>query len=116
MNDMKYLFLFLFYIILVNNTVMSLLRTTSDDEILIASVYKEIENGYIIFLIADKTIGSTFYKASDFSTLTDDLICHSECCFASYGCKFPLIIIGLDTAVVMKSYDLKGIYYDKVIL
>lgn len=64
----------------------------------------------------DEIIGSTLYKASDFSMLTDDFICRSEYYFASYGCKFPLIIVGLDTATAMKGYGLKGIYFDKVLL
>ena len=64
----------------------------------------------------DETIGSIFYKALDFSMPTDDFICRSEYYFASYGCKFPLIIVGLDTAVAMEAYGLKGMYYNKVFL
>lgn len=50
LKRMDFLLFFLFHIILINNTVISAFRT-SDDKILIASVYKEIENGYIIFLM-----------------------------------------------------------------
>ncbi|UBD66307.1 hypothetical protein K6V25_05630 [Bacteroides salyersiae] len=65
----------------------------------------------------DEVIGmSPSYKKIDFSTPTNDFICRSEYNFGSYGCKSPLIIVGLDTAAVMKSYGLKGICYDKVLL
>ena len=64
----------------------------------------------------DEIIGSTLYKASDFSMPTDDFICRSEYYFSSLGTKSPLIIVGLDTATAMKSYGLMGIYYDKIFL
>lgn len=62
----------------------------------------------------DETIGSTLYKASDFSMPTNDFICRSEYYFASYGCKFRLIIIGLDTATAMKAIGFKGINFIEV--
>lgn len=65
----------------------------------------------------DEVIGaSPSYKKMDFLMSSDDFICRSEYYFASYGCKSPLIIVGLDTAVAMRDYGLKGIYYNKVLL
>ena len=65
---------FLFHVIIMNNTVMSALRI-SDNEVLIASVYKEIENGYIIFLIpiGDETKEITYSYSID--TLNRKVTC-----------------------------------------
>lgn len=46
---MRFLFLVFFQIAVINNTMMPVLRVL-DNEVLIATLYKEIDNGYIIFL------------------------------------------------------------------
>lgn len=74
LNSMRFLLFFLFHVIIMNNTVMSALRI-SDNEVLIASVYKEIENGYIIFLIpiGDETKEITYSYSID--TLNRKVTC-----------------------------------------
>lgn len=71
---MRFLLFFFFHVIIMNNTVMSALRI-SDNEVLIASVYKEIENGYIIFLIpiGDETKEITYSYSID--TLNRKVTC-----------------------------------------
>ncbi|WP_320996996.1 hypothetical protein [Bacteroides nordii] len=71
---MRFLLFFLFHVIIMNNTVMPALRI-SDNEVLIASVYKEIENGYIIFLIpiGDETKEITYSYSID--TLNRKVTC-----------------------------------------
>ncbi len=63
----------------------------------------------------DEVIGATpGYKARSFSMPTNDFICRAEYLFASYGGKGPVLIAGLDTAVEMKKYGLKGIYFHDI--
>lgn len=62
----------------------------------------------------DEVTGCFNYKAVGFSMPTNDFICRAEYFFGSYSSKGPVIIVGLETAVEMKKYGLKGIYFKDI--
>lgn len=53
-------------------------------------------------------------KDKSFDLTSNDYICRTDTYRGSFECKFPLIIVGLETMRKMKDYGLKGILFRDV--